>query len=31
MERLNQRPRKYRGCRSPNELFMGLRTDLLVA
>jgi IS30 family transposase len=31
MERLNQRPRKSRGCRSPNELFMGLRTDLLVA
>ena len=31
MERLNNRPRKTRGCRSPNELFMGQRVDLLVA
>jgi hypothetical protein len=31
MEHLNQRLRKSRGCRSPNELFMGLQTDLLVA
>jgi IS30 family transposase len=31
MERLNNRPRKTRGCRSPNELFMGQRVDLLAA
>lgn len=31
MDRLNNRPRKTRGCRSPNELFMGLRADLLAA
>jgi len=31
MDRLNNRPRKTRGCRSPNELFMGLRVDLLAA
>lgn len=31
MERLNNRPRKSRGCRSPNELFMGQRVDLLAA
>ena len=31
MERLNNRPRKTRGCRSPNELFMGRRVDLLAA
>ena len=29
MERLNNRPRKSRGCRSPNELFLGQRVDLL--
>lgn len=31
MDRLNNRPRKTRGCRSPNELFMGQRADLLAA
>ena len=31
MERLNNRPRETRGCRSPNELFMGQRVDLLAA
>lgn len=31
MDRLNNRPRKTLGCRSPNELFMGLRADLLAA
>lgn len=31
MDRLNNRPRKTRGCRSPNELFMGLQVDLLAA
>lgn len=31
MERLNNRPRKTRGCRSPNELLLGQRVDLLVA
>lgn len=31
MDRLNNRPRKTRGCKSPNELFMGQRVDLLVA
>ncbi|PJE80621.1 hypothetical protein CI610_00360 [invertebrate metagenome] len=31
MTRLNNRPRKTRGCRSPNELFMGQRMDLLAA
>lgn len=31
MNRLNNRPRKTRGCRSPNELFMGQRVDLLAA
>lgn len=31
MDRLNNRPRKTRGCQSPNELFMGRRVDLLVA
>lgn len=31
MERLNNRPRKTRDCRSPNELFMGQRVDLLAA
>lgn len=29
MDRINNRPRKTRGCRSPNELFMGQRVDLL--
>lgn len=29
MDRLNNRPRKTRGCRSPNELFTGQRVDLL--
>jgi len=29
MDRLNNRPRKTRGCQSPNELFMGQRVDLL--
>lgn len=31
MERLNNRPRKTRGGRSPSELFMGQRVDLLAA
>ncbi|HIF52295.1 MAG TPA: IS30 family transposase [Thiotrichaceae bacterium] len=31
MERLNNRPRETRGCRSPNELFLGQRVDLLAA
>ena len=31
MERLNNRPRKSRGCKSPNELFLGQRVDLLAA
>lgn len=31
MDRLNSRPRASRGCRSPNELFMGQRDDLLAA
>lgn len=31
MERLNNRPRKSRGCCSPNELFLGQRVDLLAA
>ena len=31
MDRLNNRPRATRGYRSPNELFMGLRVDLLAA
>jgi IS30 family transposase len=31
MEKLNNRPRKTRGCKSPNELFKGLRKDLLAA
>lgn len=31
MDRLNSRSRKNRGCRSPNELFMGQRVDLLAA
>jgi IS30 family transposase len=31
MDRLNNRPRKTRGCRSPNELFTGQRVDLLAA
>lgn len=31
MDRLNNRPRKTRGCRSPNELFMRQRVDLLAA
>lgn len=31
MNRLNNRPRKTRGCRSPNELFTGQRVDLLAA
>jgi IS30 family transposase len=29
MDRLNNRPRKTRGGKSPNELFLGLRVDLL--
>ncbi|PJE78462.1 hypothetical protein CI610_02607 [invertebrate metagenome] len=29
MSRLNNRPRKTKGCRSPNELFIGQRMDLL--
>lgn len=29
MDKLNNRPRRTRGCRSPNELFMGQRVDLL--
>jgi len=31
MDRLNNRPRKTRGCKTPNELFMGLQVDLLAA
>ncbi len=31
MERLNNRPRKSRGYKSPNELFLGQRVDLLAA
>lgn len=31
MERLNNRPRKTRGGKTPNELFMGLKVDLLSA
>lgn len=31
MDRLNSRPRATRGLRSPNELFMGQRVDLLAA
>jgi len=31
MDRLKNRPRKTRGCKSPNELFMGQRVDLLAA
>ena len=31
MDRLNNRPRKTRGSRSPNELFMGQQADLLAA
>jgi len=31
MDRLNNRPRKSRGGKSPNELFRGLRVDLLAA
>ncbi|WP_196158800.1 IS30 family transposase [Reinekea sp. G2M2-21] len=31
MDKLNDRLRKTRACRSPNELFMGLRKDLLAA
>jgi IS30 family transposase len=31
MNRLNNRPRKTRGGKSPNELFMGQRVDLLAA
>lgn len=31
MDRINNRPRKTRGCRSPNELFTGQRVDLLAA
>jgi len=31
MNRLNNQPRKTRGCKSPNELFMGQRVDLLAA
>ena len=31
MDKLNNRPRKTRGCRSPNELFKGQRVDLLAA
>lgn len=31
MDRLNNRPRKTRGCRSPNELFKRQRVDLLAA
>jgi len=31
MNRLNNRPRKTRGCKSPNELFMGQRVELLAA
>ena len=31
VERLNNRPRKTRGNKSPNELYMGQRVDLLAA
>jgi IS30 family transposase len=31
MDRLNNRPRASRGNKSPNELFMRLRVDLLAA
>lgn len=31
MDRLNNRPRKTRGCRTPNEMFYGIKTDLLAA
>ncbi len=31
MTQLNNRPRKTRGCKSPNELFTGQRVDLLAA
>lgn len=31
MDKLNNRPRRTRGCRSPNELFKGQRVDLLAA
>ncbi|WP_038126719.1 IS30 family transposase [Thiomicrorhabdus sp. Milos-T2] len=31
MDRLNNRPRKTRGGKAPNELFMGLQVDLLAA
>ena len=31
MERLNNRPRETRGFKSPNELFMGQRVNLLAA
>lgn len=31
MDRLNNRPRKTRGCRSPNELFTGQQKNLLAA
>ena len=31
MDRLNNRPRKTRGGKTPNELFMGLQEDLLTA
>ena len=31
MDRLNNRPGKTRGSRSPNELFMGQQADLLAA
>lgn len=31
MDRLNNRPRKSRGGKSPNEIFMGQRVELLVA
>jgi len=31
MDRLNNRPRKKRGGKTPNELFMGLQVDLLAA
>lgn len=31
MDKLNNRPRKTRGGKTPNELFMGLQVDLLAA
>ncbi|MCU7894185.1 MAG: hypothetical protein KZQ63_13625 [Candidatus Thiodiazotropha sp. (ex Lucinoma aequizonata)] len=31
MDKLNNRPRRTRGGRSPNELFMGQRVDLIAA